>query len=210
MDGKNDTPFGHMARTLARILFPESPDEAVADRISMEELMSHRRHVRAGAAVAIFPYRDEVVRALLWEVKYKKNARAAELLGYALDETCLRRCGAPHLLIPVPLSRRRLRERGYNQVSMVAHAATRGHSHIEVRDDILVRTRHTPRQTDLPKRERLVNLTGAFAVPDIAPVVGKRIILLDDIVTTGTTLREAAAVLRDAGAKEVRCVALAH
>jgi ComF family protein len=112
----------------------------------------------------------------------------------------------PDLLEPVPLSRLRMRERGFNQCELIAGALA---------DEIgttvsgcLIRVRHTGAQADLPRRLRLTNPVGAFAV-GAEPCSGKRVVLLDDVVTTGATMSAARRTLLDAGAREVVCLAIA-
>ncbi len=107
----------------------------------------------------------------------------------------------PDLILPIPLSDRRLRERGYNQSQLIGEAlARRRQCRLCVRR--LVRLRDTGQQARLSLAERRGNLRGAFAV--MQPVQGLRIALLDDVMTSGTTLFEAAATLRRAGAQEVQ------
>jgi len=111
-------------------------------------------------------------------------------------------------VLPLPLSTERLAERGYNPAQLLAHhlAARR------VRTDMLLRVRHTPPQHGLPRAERLKNVRGAYAVnPQKAPLLqGRRVVLVDDVMTTGASLREAAAILRAAGAAHITAIAFAR
>lgn len=115
---------------------------------------------------------------------------------------------AADLLVPVPLSRERLRERGFNQTLMLARCLAPGLT----RATLLLRTRDTPSQSSLPRERRLRNLRGAFALEPLqAPAVaGRRVLLLDDVMTTGATLHAAARVLRAAGAAHITALALAR
>jgi ComF family protein len=110
-------------------------------------------------------------------------------------------------LIPVPLSARRLRERGYNQSERLA-AALAGHWKIPVLNDVLARRRHTESQTHLTPGERLRNVSGAFcAQPSAATAIrGCHVVLVDDVVTTAATLNACAAALCDGGARTVSFV----
>ena len=114
----------------------------------------------------------------------------------------------PALLIPVPLHRARLRERGYNQALELAKPLAQALG-IALRHDLLVRSKATPPQTGLDAKARRRNLRGAFA---LAPNAGlpAHVVLFDDVMTTGTTLREAARVLRRAGVARVDLWALAR
>lgn len=109
----------------------------------------------------------------------------------------------------VPLSRRRLRKRGYDQAELLAKLIAKHLGQRPAR--LLKKLRDTPPQSRTGSAEkRRANIAGAYACLRPALVQGKRILLVDDIVTTGATLSEAAKVLKKAGAKEVICVTLAR
>ena len=109
----------------------------------------------------------------------------------------------------VPLSRRRLRRRGYDQAALLAKLIARHLGQSPVR--LLKKLRDTPPQSQTGSAEkRRANIAGAYACLRPELVQGKRVLLVDDIVTTGATLSEAARVLKKAGAKEVICVTLAR
>ncbi len=112
-------------------------------------------------------------------------------------------------LIPVPLHPRRLRSRGFNQAEALARDIGRAKG-IPVRAKALARTRNTPAQTSLEALDRRRNLAGAFVVRRPAEVRGKTLLLVDDVYTTGSTIRECCRVLKRAGAREVRALTLAR
>ena len=111
----------------------------------------------------------------------------------------------PQLVIPVPLHRERLRSRGYNQALQLARQIGRQFD-VPVAADLLRRVRATEPQQGLDAAARHSNLRGAFAAA--GPVRGQRILLVDDVMTTGTTARECTAVLRSAGAAAVEVAVL--
>jgi ComF family protein len=115
----------------------------------------------------------------------------------------------PPLLVPVPLHRRRERERGFNQARLLAERVAR-HWSVPVRGDVLVRVTATLSQVDLPPEARRTNVRGAFAVrrPELA--AGRHVVLVDDIFTTGATAAECTRCLREAGAGAVGVLALAR
>src|SRR5262249_21777320 len=114
----------------------------------------------------------------------------------------------PDALIPIPLHPQRLRERGYNQALELARPLAREFG-IDLRPDALVRQRATQAQSELDAAQRRRNLRGAFAVaPGVE--VPAHVALIDDVMTTGTTLREAARTLLHAGALRVDVWALAR
>ena len=118
---------------------------------------------------------------------------------------------APELLVPVPLSAARLRERGYNQAWELARRLGAGLG-IRAEPGVLLRPVDTAHQALLPRAERERNLRSAFMVEPArrGAVTGRCIALVDDVMTTGATLREATLELQRAGAAEVRAWAFAR
>jgi ComF family protein len=159
-------------------------------------------------AVAAFVY-EGALRRVLARLKYGGASRLARPLAEAAAPILVDFAGQHRdaALVPVPVHPDRLRQRGYNQASLLARtfAATWGASVA----DALVRTRPTGQQHRLNRTERLRNLRGAFA-----PRAGARAppvaILVDDILTTSATLEACAAILRDAGSERVVGVAVAR
>lgn len=112
------------------------------------------------------------------------------------------------LVLAVPLSRERLRERGFNQALLLALALAPRKTDAH----LLLRLRHTRPQSELPRSQRLQNLQGAFGLEPLrAPAVaGRHVLLVDDVMTTGTSLQTAAQTLRQAGARQVDALVLAR
>jgi ComF family protein len=119
---------------------------------------------------------------------------------------CRDLAAAADLLVPVPLHPKRLKSRGFNQALLLA----RTFPELPWSRDALVRTRHTVPQVELKPRERQANVKGAFAVRDPALVQGKQVLLMDDLYTTGATVKECARVLRRAGARRVEVLTVAR
>jgi ComF family protein len=113
------------------------------------------------------------------------------------------------LLLPVPLHRRRLLARGYNQAVLLAHVVAR-HRRIPWSPDALARVRDTTTQTRLPAGLRRRNLAAAFVVRRPERLRGRNVVLLDDVVTSGATVDACAATIVAAGARSVRAYALAR
>jgi ComF family protein len=150
-------------------------------------------HAGVRAAVAY----DRVSRELALRLKYGGR------IGLARTMAGLMRRSAPavDLLVPVPLHRRRLWLRGYNQAQLIADALGRS-AGVPVRH-ALVRTRATPSLRGQSRRARDAVVRGAFAVPDPGAVAGRQLGLVDDVVASGATTDAAAAVLLEAGAAAV-------
>jgi ComF family protein len=134
---------------------------------------------------------------------------AAEAVAAALIREAGRRAHgrAPDLIVPVPLHPLRLRQRGFNPASLLAKALGRDRK-LPVDPTALIRVRNTPSQTQLARSQRTHNVAGAFR-PRHRPLPG-RIWLVDDVVTTGSTLCEAARTLREAGVGSIMAVCAAR
>lgn len=166
-----------------------------------------RRAPRFDAAFCAWRYTypiDYMVRAL----KYHGALAHARVLGDLLAARLRARAAPcwPEMLLPVPLAPGRFRERGYNQAIEIGCWLERRLA-IPMRTDVLVRTRETPEQAGLSRRERRQNLRGAFAVRDLSAL---HVALIDDVITTGSTVNELARVLKQAGAAGVEVWAVAR
>ncbi len=113
------------------------------------------------------------------------------------------------MVIPVPLHPTRLREREFNQVLLLADGLSR-RAGAPVRPAMLTRSRETRPQAGLTRRQRRLGLRRCFTVPRPETIAGKRILLIDDVFTTGTTVNECAKALRKAGSGDVYVVTLAR
>jgi ComF family protein len=147
------------------------------------------------------------IAAALRRLKYGSRPELGGVLSH-LARQAVRDAGLEaDVVVPVPLHPVRLAERGYNQAALLgAGVAEEVGARMEARG--LARTRHTPQQARLARGARLENVTGAFRVR--VDVGGKRVVLVDDVCTTGATLAACAEVLREAGAKEVVAVVVAR
>src|ERR1700692_2964154 len=118
-------------------------------------------------------------------------------------------CFAADAVVPVPLDRGRLRERGYNQAELIAKPLARL-LRIPFRSYLLVRTRPRPNQLRLTRRERWETVRGAYATHKMAQVDKLRVLLVDDVFTTGATLDACSRALKGAGAAQVVCLTVAR
>lgn len=164
-----------------------------------------------------FRYSDEPTRSLVHALKYQRIAAlhqtlARLLASYARYFKLV--FPAEALLIPIPLYPAKERVRGFNQSALIAKqfAALLQEQgcRLECRTEILRRRKNTAPQAELSGAERRKNVINAFAVTKPELISQKTIILLDDVKTTGTTLEEAARVLKEAGAKQIWAITVAH
>lgn len=133
----------------------------------------------------------------------------AEMLGLNLLHCYEEGLPRPDLLLPVPLARRRLRERGFNQAGMLGRWLSNALL-IECDERLLLRTRETPAQQSLNARARRRNLRQAFALASAASIKGSHIAVVDDVLTTGATAQAIAQLLRQAGARRIDVYCLAR
>lgn len=210
-----------LIRAALDFLFPLSAFERVLRDMTPEEFSRHApRALSLENGEVLFLYRDRFVRKAIVALKYHGNSDAARIFASLLYETLLADLaeenmfgkGDHPLLIPIPLSKRRLRERGFNQVELVTErmANMDNNKSFVHAPEALIRAHHTKSQATLKGRAaREKNVHHAFlAFPE--HVSGKTIILVDDVMTTGATMGDARRALRRAGARRIRSYALAH
>ena len=192
-------------------IFPPSLDELLIRRC---QKLNNQESILADRTVALCDYKNKYVKAAIHLNKFNGHRHSRNLLAGALHEYLNSHVKQTSLLLPVPLSRKRQRDRGYNQVEEVARIACRDLENVILVKDLLVKEKHTKPQTTLGKTDRLNNVKGTFAAGSVAKynslLKKYPIILLDDVTTTGATLAAARAELSTLSPVSVICVALAH
>jgi ComF family protein len=197
----------------AQIKWVESPlcaccgmvfnDRDGADRVCGECQTDPPPFTRARAA-ALY---DGPVTQAITGFKFSRQLAFLPVMQHWLQRPlCLELVAAADLLLPVPLHPKRIKHRGFNQALFLAQAFPQA----KVVREALARTRHTQPQVGLKPKERLHNVKGAFAVTDPALVKGQHVLLVDDLYTTGATVKECARVLRKAGARRVEVLTVAR
>jgi ComF family protein len=151
-----------------------------------------------------------LARTAIHQLKYRHGRVLAKLLARVLAESLARRPLDADIVVPVPLSQRRLRERGYNQSELIARELHAVSNLPPPSSQPLLRVRETRPQVGLSAAERRENVRGAFACPEPAALEGRRVLLLDDVMTTGATLRACADELSAAGATMVMALVVAR
>ncbi len=162
---------------------------------------------RARAATLYNKNEDDPPSLAIKAFKYSRRLDMLPVMHHWLKcPLCLALVQESEVLAPVPLHPQRLRQRGFNQALLLAQAFPEA----TLERELLVRQRHTPPQAGLNPKERRDNVKGAFAVPRPDLVKGRKILLIDDVFTTGATVKECAKVLRRAGAREVNVLTAAR
>lgn len=149
-------------------------------------------------------YDDPALKSLIHALKYSGLKQAAYPLASFLI-LYSEKAGLDfknYLVLPVPLSKKRLRERGFNQAEIIARIFAE-HYKLELRSDLLNKVSHTKPQAGLNRSERETNLRNCFGISTASDISRRNILLIDDVCTTGSTLNEASRVLKDAGAKKI-------
>jgi len=221
-----------------RELFSYSPERAfeVLPKASLTPKMVDPTGVETHhRTLGIFAYKDERVSRLVWNIKYKKSGLATKIAGYALRKV-ISALLCPDgvidalttiVIVPMPVTRRRRRERGYNQCELITEEIARYLNKdipIIFENKLLLRTQHTSYQKHKDREARLELKDDIFKVDEkILNEIVKKIngaqnglpkdiqfIVVDDVITTGTTIRGAIETMKKAGLTNVRGVALAH
>ena len=164
-----------------------------------------------GRARAVARYDDGPARRLVHRLKYSDRLELARPMGQWMARAGAELLAEADLIVPVPLHRFRLISRRFNQAATLAHAISQA-SAVPVNSQALVRTKGTPPQVGLSRPQRAGNVQGAFRVPEEAKpkIYGTRIVLVDDVLTSGATANAASRALLRGGAKNVDVLVFAR
>jgi ComF family protein len=156
---------------------------------------------------APFAY-EGAARTAVLTLKFRSGRYLVPLMGELLRAELALRPLQVDLVIPVPLAPQRLRKRGFNQATLLANEVGRAVDATVTTDTLSRQERRA--QSTLKASDRLSNLAGAFVCPKQAEVAGKRVLLVDDVVTTGATVSACADTLAEAGARRICVLAFAR
>lgn len=146
---------------------------------------------------------DGIIREKLIEFKFAKNKLLAKVFSEIMAEKIkMTKLNLPDIIISVPVHQKKFEERGYNQSQLIAKKVSDVFN-IPILDDVLVKTRVTENQSELGKAKRLTNVVNAFKIDMPSKITNKKILLVDDIITTGATVNECSKILTTHGAAEV-------
>jgi len=199
------------------ILFPKfcfgckkEGDYLCEDCLATIEIFRGHKKLKRGGLDDLFvatEYKNFLVKKLILAFKYQPFAREiakdlAKLIEIHLKLIEKEKSFSDFVLVPIPLSKRKLRWRGFNQAEEIAKEISK-FLKIPLISDCLIKTKETLSQVELSEMERKENLKGVFKIKGKEKIKDKKILLVDDVFTTGTTLTEAAKVLKEGGAKKV-------
>lgn len=185
----------HVLRIILDTIFPPSTHERLLREWTPENFSEHLYPTLIAPHLALSHYEKPSVQAAIAACKFENNMYAAKLLT-ALLQMWLKQNPSPGItiLIPLPLSIARKKERGFNQVERVIHYLSHD-THLKIEPSWLIRKQHTIRQTSLNRNERLKNMPGAFRASEHILLQDwngiSRVIICDDVLTTGATLTAA-------------------
>lgn len=160
--------------------------------------------------ITIFIYNDEI-KKIIKDLKYYDATHLLKKFAYLLYNKIKSEIDSFDLIIAVPLHKKRLRERKFNQAILLSKAILKYYKTLEFYPDVLIRTRYNKAQVGLSQKEREKNLKDIFVINEkyLSKIKDKKILLIDDVMTTGTTINNCSKVLKKAGAKEIVALTIA-
>lgn len=189
------------------------PDASGEDHLCASCLAQppHFERARSWACYSREENSEDPLRHVVQRFKYGRKVSLGKPLGRLLAQgaRCFLAESDIDLIIPVPLHPKRLRWRGFNQAVLLARQVSRAH-HLPLDPFVLCRGKETPPQTQLTEIERRKNMRGAFMLSAKKSVHGRRLLLVDDVYTSGATVNECSRTLKAGGAKQVYVLTLAR
>lgn len=206
------------------LLFPIHSDQDFLNKLTAEKFLSLAKPAcppLTPNTLSLFNYKDKIVKKAIWSLKFKNNQAIAKLFAEVIYDNLVEELSNLKLtanfdrplLIVIPLSRQRYKDRGYNQVDLIAQAIAKLDRGIflDYKKNVLKKIKNTQAQSGIKNKEnRLKNVRGCFKITDPKIIQNQNIILLDDVTTTGATLTEAVSTLKTAQPKKILCVTFAH
>ena len=207
----------------ASFLFPKTQKIIELEQLSIQEIIKilpPAEDLGDRITIALFDYRHPLVREIIWSIKYRGDRILAEKMGEILTDVLEHELAERFLfdkfecpiLMPMPISGKRRFERGWNQSELIGEAIRkRMFESLKYLPNQLVKFRHTESQTQTgSKSERQKNLQDSMRILNPDTVKDRCVILLDDVTTTGSTFAEGRRTLKEAGARKIICIAIAH
>lgn len=233
---RNRLPINYAIEAFLNILFPQEciwcgKNGHIICKMCMnliplpEDISYGETGPSAIPTIAASCYKNEIIKNAIWLLKYKKIKTAAKPLAELICERCIEDLSEidafysikDFLIIPIPVSKKKLMERGFNQAEIIALNVMVGLQdkmplkRILFDGNLLKKIRETSSQVSVKDRtKRLKNLKGSFAIKNPEKIKNKNIILIDDVSTTGATIYEASSVLKKSGARIIIPIVVAR
>lgn len=172
-------------------------------------LVNKNKKMYFNESMHIFKY-NEMIRQRLIEYKFQDKSYMYKTFAKIILKN-KKVCGFLEkydIIIPVPIHKKRRLKRGYNQTELIAKEICKNIS-LELKTDVLIKQKNIKAQSELNKNERKQNIKNAFEIKNINEIIDKKILLFDDIYTTGSTVNECSKILKKAGAKQIGVVTIA-
>ena len=152
----------------------------------------------------IFEYKDEIRKKIIdYKFNDKVYLRDFFVKIFIKNKKMCRKIKKYDIIIPVPIHKKRERERGYNQSELIAYKIAEKFQGLKLLTDTLVKNKYTKPQSSLDKIQRQNNVKDVYSIKNKEKILNKRIILFDDVYTTGATVNECSRLLKENGAKEI-------
>lgn len=205
------------------IVFPPHKEELALRSLTPKEFLASSPRSPQSPLPFVYPslaYKNPLVRELVWQIKYRKNEHAVDMGAFILHKKIEEMGIKEGILVPIPISRKRRKERGFNQCELLVDKILEiekmaengkengGEKRFQKDFGLLIRAKHIEKQTLKGRKDRLENIKNIFEVTKTG--VQDKIILIDDVVTTGSTLNEARDTLMRNGYDDVTAVTIAH
>lgn len=158
----------------------------------------------------IFDYKD-IISGKIIDYKFNDKAYLYKTFAYFIigDKKICGFLKSYDIIIPVPISKKRNVQRGYNQCELIVREIAKKYDKIRFSNQVLFKIKDTKPQSKLSKEERKTNLDGAYIIKNESIINNKKILLFDDVFTTGSTVKECSKILKMAGAKEIGILTIA-
>jgi len=204
-------------------LLPKDKDVSIIEKMSEKDILAiipASDEIGESYLKPFFLYKNKLCKKAIWAIKYNKNQIILSKFSNLFYEFIIANIAEANLfspfekpiLMPIPMYKDDIQKRGYNQSILIVEEIFKIDNGInfEIETKIFKKIKNTPHQSSLKnKNERLKNLKNCFCINENF-VKNRNIILIDDVITTGTTMKEARDTLKKAGAKKVICFSIAH
>lgn len=217
-------------------LFSPNEEEKVLRNITTKDLESFKSYesctLYGNKIYYCFSYKNKIIKELIWQIKFRGKKKYSDICGEILCEYILNILKSDHtiithaenfnstknntnscpILIPVPIHKKRRVERGFNQCEWLCESIKEYDSKniLNYNSEILIRNKYQTKQSWINKKERMNNLKNSFYIKDPKAIKNKDLIIIDDVCTTGSTIKEICQTLKKSGINSITIFTIAH